>query len=98
MDLQLKGKRAIVTGASRGIGRAVALALAKEGTDLGVVAGHLDGAAQTAAACEAFGVRAVPLAADFADVSSVTAVMEQARVALGEMDILIKQRDRKSVV
>ena len=46
-------------------------------------------AAQTAAACEAFGVRAVPLAADFADVSSVTAVMEQARVALGEMDILI---------
>ena len=89
MDLQLKGKRAIVTGASRGVGWAGALALAKEGKGLGVVAAHLDGAAQTAAACEAFGVRAVPLAADFADVSSVTAVMEQARVALGEMDILI---------
>lgn len=89
MDLKLKGKNAIVTGASRGVGRAVALGLAREGVNLVVTAGHIEGAEKTAEAARALGVQATALAADFADPAQVTAMMEKAEAALGEMDILI---------
>ena len=68
MDLQLTGKRAIVTGASRGIGKAVARALAAEGVHVAIVARGRE--ALEAAAAEISGAgsgRAVPLVADTGD-------------------------------
>lgn len=64
MDLFLEGRRALVTGASRGIGAATAIVLAQRGADV-VVNYHRDsgGAARTVAAIEAFGRRAVAIQA-----------------------------------
>lgn len=89
MDLKLKGKKAVITGASRGVGRAIALGLAAEGTDLVLGAAHPDGVAQVAREAEALGVKATPLTVDLGDAHQVTVFMEQAQKALGAMDILI---------
>ncbi len=90
MDLQLEGKAAIVTGGSRGIGRAIATGLAREGVDVALVA--RDPAALAAAAREiaaATGRKVVPIAADTGDEVSVRAMVEQAVAALGRVDILV---------
>jgi NAD(P)-dependent dehydrogenase (short-subunit alcohol dehydrogenase family) len=90
MDLQLTGKRALVTGGSRGIGKAVARALAREGADLAIAA--RDEAALAAAAREIAtesGRRVVPIAADTGDDASVKALVAGAVAALGGIDILV---------
>jgi NAD(P)-dependent dehydrogenase (short-subunit alcohol dehydrogenase family) len=90
MDLQLSGKRAIVTGGSRGIGLAVAHALAAEGTDLALVARdpeHLAAAAGQLAA--AHDVRVVAVPADTGDDAAVTAMAEEVVARLGGIDILV---------
>ncbi|MBV9509833.1 MAG: SDR family oxidoreductase [Caulobacteraceae bacterium] len=90
MDLELTSKRAIVTGASRGIGKAIALALAQEGVDVALAARTpepLEAAARAIA--EASGRRAVAIPADTGDDSSVRALVEQAAKALGGVDILV---------
>jgi 3-oxoacyl-[acyl-carrier protein] reductase len=68
MDLGLQGKRAIITGAGKGIGKAVAESLAAEGCDLILVsrtAADLEALARTLA--ERFGIAATPVAVDLAD-------------------------------
>jgi NAD(P)-dependent dehydrogenase (short-subunit alcohol dehydrogenase family) len=88
MDLQLTGKRAIVTGASRGIGYAVAAALAAEGADVVLVARDrvtLDAAA--ARLPEGGRIRAVP--ADTTDDDSVRAMVAVTVADLGGVDILV---------
>ena len=90
MDLQLTGKRAIVTGGSRGIGKAVARALAAEGCDVVIAARGRD--ALEAAAGEltaATGRRVVPLVVDTGDDESVRAMVASAVDALGGIDILV---------
>jgi NAD(P)-dependent dehydrogenase (short-subunit alcohol dehydrogenase family) len=90
MDLGLEGRRAIVTGASRGIGLAVAHALAQEGVDLVVAARGreaLDAAAADVAA--ATGRRAMPVAVDTTSEASVRAMVAAATEALGGVDILV---------
>jgi len=90
MDLQLTGKRAIVTGASRGIGKAIALALAHEGVDVAIVARSLEPLKVTAAALsEASGRRVVAIAGDTGDDQSVKALVAAAVRELGGVDILV---------
>lgn len=90
MDLQLTDKTAIVTGGSRGIGKAIACALAAEGVDVALVARTAP--ALTAAAQEigqATGRRAIPLVADTGDSDAVAAMVAQAARDLGRIDILV---------
>ncbi|NVN10773.1 SDR family NAD(P)-dependent oxidoreductase [Nguyenibacter vanlangensis] len=90
MDLGLKGKVAVITGASVGIGLAVAKGLASEGADLVLVARQKDrldeAAGRLSAEC---GVRAVGVAADIATADGVDAVLRRVDVGFGGADILI---------
>ena len=90
MDLQLEGKRAVITGGSKGIGLAIARALAAEGCDVGL-AGRNIGAAEDAArslAAES-GRRVVALTVDTGDDSAVRLMAERAVAELGGVDILV---------
>ncbi len=87
MDLQ--GKKALVTGASRGIGRAVALALAAAGADVAVnYAGSAAAANEVAAAIEALGRKALVLQADVASTEAAAAMVDAAVQEFGRLDIL----------
>ena len=90
MDLGLRGKRAIVTGGSRGIGKAIALELAREGVDVAIVA--RDQARLAAAAkelSEQSGQRIVPISTDVTDRLAVEAMIAQAAEQLGGLHILV---------
>ena len=85
----IAGKNALVTGAGKGIGRAVAIALAHEGVHVALLARTETQLREVAAEIEALGVKAVVLAADIADRAAVEAAVVQATEALGTIDILI---------
>jgi len=85
----LEGKRAIVTGAARGIGRAIAEELAAEGADLALCDLQADWLAETAAAVEARGRRAARIAVDVGDGGAVAAAVGSAAETLGGLDILV---------
>lgn len=86
----LTGKNALVTGASRGIGRAIALALAGQGADVAV---HYhtreDAAREVAAEIEAMGRRAFVIAADARNGEALQAMWKETEAALGPVDILV---------
>jgi 3-oxoacyl-[acyl-carrier protein] reductase len=88
--MRLEGKRALITGASRNIGRAVALAFAAEGADLvlntRINADELDA---VAADCRKAGVRVVSALADIADAAAVETMVARALSELGAIDILV---------
>lgn len=90
MDLQLKGKVAVVTGGSLGIGRAVSEALAAEGVRVAIVArrqAQLDEVA--AEITRASGVEVRGFAADVSDTPQVDAMMQQVAAHFGRIDILV---------
>ena len=83
-------KIALVTGGSRGIGRAVCLALAKSGTDVAVnYAGKEEAAQQTCRMCEELGARTLAIQADVADNAQVNAMVDQVIAQFGRLDILV---------
>jgi 3-oxoacyl-[acyl-carrier protein] reductase len=87
--MRLRGKAAVVTGATRGIGRAIALAFAREGADL-VVSGRDAAAGRTVCGeVAALNRRAVWHAADLADAGAARGVVEAALAAYGRVDVLV---------
>jgi 3-oxoacyl-[acyl-carrier protein] reductase len=88
--VKLEGKTALITGASRNIGRAIALAFAAEGADVAVNT-RVNGEEleAVAAECRKAGVRAVPLLADIADAVAVESMVTRATAELGAIDILV---------
>jgi len=89
MDLGLSGKKAIVTGGSRGIGRAVAEALAREGVDLAVCARGAEAVESAGKAIESLGVKVLARAVDVGDKQALTGFIAEAAEALGGLDILV---------
>ncbi|MBC8441464.1 MAG: 3-oxoacyl-ACP reductase FabG [Deltaproteobacteria bacterium] len=88
--MKLKGKKAIVTGGSRGIGRAIALMYAKEGADVLVNYHSNDAAAKdTVAEIEKLGCKGVAVAADVADYKSAQDMVEECVKQLGGVDIVV---------
>ncbi len=89
MDI-LKGKVALVTGGSRGIGAAIAVALAEAGADVAVsYASSPDKAQAVVGRIEALGRKAVAIKADQADTKAVEALVKSAAERLGRLDILV---------
>lgn len=87
--MSLTGKKALVTGASRGIGRAVALKLAREGADLIVTATSLERAKRTADEISQLGRKAVPVKVDVGDTADVEALFQIVTAEFGSLDILV---------
>ena len=89
MDLGLKGKAALVTGAARGIGKAEAMALAAEGCAIAINDIGKEAAEATAAELRASGTRAVVCIGDVSEESGAEAVVREAHAGLGQLDILV---------
>jgi len=85
----LKGKGAFVTGASRGIGRSVAVSLAQAGARVALIGRDTAALGETLAAIEAVGGQGLPIKADVTDAKSVEQAADAARKAFGKLDILV---------
>lgn len=89
MSFDLTGRRALVTGASRGIGREIALAYARAGADVAVLARNAELLEGVAAEIQALGRRGVVVTADVLDADATRAATSEAIQALGGLDILV---------
>jgi len=90
VGIDLNGRVALVTGASRGLGRAAALALARAGADVAVNYVRSAKAARAVASqCEEYGVRAVAIKADVAVAADVKKLLSTVQRELGRLDILV---------
>ena len=89
MDLGLKGKVALVTGGSRGIGRAIAHELADEGCDVAITARGADDLANTLAEIESRGVRGLAIEIDMSAAAAPGEAVAQTVAGLGAINILV---------
>ena len=88
--MSLQGKCALVTGGSRGIGRAVCLELARQGARVAVnYAGNAAAAEETVQACTALGAEAFAIQADVADAAASEAMVKEVLARFGRLDILV---------
>jgi 3-oxoacyl-[acyl-carrier protein] reductase len=87
--MHLKGKTALVTGGAQGIGRAIAVALAKAGADVAVSDVNLEKAGEAAAEISALGVKSAAIGGNVADPASAAAMVDEAVSKLGKLDILV---------
>ena len=85
----ISGKTALITGAGRGIGRATAIAFAKEGINVGLVGRTLENLQKVAEELKAYDVKVAMATADVANNDSITAAVESIRAELGAIDILV---------
>jgi len=85
----LKNKNAFITGAGKGIGKAIAIALAKEGVNVILVSRTQADVDQLAAETNSLGVKSLALSADVSDINSITAAAEKALAEFKNIDILI---------
>ncbi|HUN52493.1 MAG TPA: SDR family oxidoreductase [Candidatus Sulfotelmatobacter sp.] len=89
MDLGLKGKKAIVTGGTRGIGRAISNLLVDEGCDIGICARSAAQVEEAVAAFKAKGAKAFGSSVDVADGAALKAFVQQTAEKLGGLDIFV---------
>ncbi|HIY20907.1 MAG TPA: 3-oxoacyl-[acyl-carrier-protein] reductase [Candidatus Flavonifractor merdigallinarum] len=88
--MELTGRNALVTGGSRGIGRAVCLELARQGANVAInYAGSAQAAEEVAQACRELGVEAFAIQANVADAAAVDAMVKEVITRLGRIDILV---------
>jgi 3-oxoacyl-[acyl-carrier protein] reductase len=88
--MRLKGKTALIAGASRNIGKAIALTFAREGANVALIARKMsDELKQVAKECEAGGVQALPIAADVGDYEQATRAVELALERFGSVEVLV---------
>lgn len=87
--ISLKGKTALITGAGRGIGRATAIALAKEGVHLGLIGLTMSNLEKVTAELEQYDVNVSAATADVANLEAVHQAVEHIKSDLGSIDILI---------
>jgi 3-oxoacyl-[acyl-carrier protein] reductase len=89
MELELSGRGVVVTGGSRGIGRATCLAFAREGAHVALCARSPDALERTAGEIRALGMKAHAQACDVADPGSLDRFLDGAHAALGRVDVLV---------
>jgi len=87
--MKLEGKVAIVTAGGRGIGRAIALALAKEGADVAVNSFHEETTAKVVEAIRALGRKALAIPGDVTKIDKITEVVQKTIDTFGKIDILV---------
>jgi 3-oxoacyl-[acyl-carrier protein] reductase len=89
MDLKLKEKNVVITGGSKGIGRATALAMASEGANVAICARGKDPLQATSSELAALGINVFSRSTDVANPEELTAFLNESRESLGSVDILI---------
>ena len=90
MDLELAGRRALLIGAGRGLGGAAAVAMAREGASMAVVARTREAVEERVRLCLAAGApQAVPVVADATDPAQLAAAVQASADALGGLDVLV---------
>ena len=89
MELGLKGKGVIVTGASRGIGRAIALEFAREGANLAICARGAEALEETRAEIAKLGVKVHAQTCDVGQADALNGFLDAAHAALGRVDVLV---------
>jgi NAD(P)-dependent dehydrogenase (short-subunit alcohol dehydrogenase family) len=89
LDLSLEGKVALVTGGSKGIGRAIALGLAEAGADVAIGARGAEDLERTAKEIESAGRRALAVSTDASDPDQIQALVDRTVAELGTLDILV---------
>jgi 2-deoxy-D-gluconate 3-dehydrogenase len=89
LRFDLKGKAVLVTGASRGIGRAISLACAQAGADIGLGSRHPEECERVAASCREAGVRARAWTLDVAQLPSIKAFVDASLEEFGRIDVLV---------
>lgn len=89
MDLGIKGQTAVVAAASKGLGRACAVALAQEGVNVTIFARDLNALNETAAAVRSAGAQALVIQADVTQTARIQQVVDQAASQFGRLDILV---------
>ncbi len=88
-DFSLKGKVALITGGSRGIGRSIALAFANAGADVAVTSRKIESLEKVAEECREFGVRAFPVAAHAGKMNDLDEMVQKVKDEFGRIDILV---------
>jgi NAD(P)-dependent dehydrogenase (short-subunit alcohol dehydrogenase family) len=87
---RLEGKRCLITGGGKGIGRAIALAFAAEGADVAIIDRNQASMEEAVTGIKALGAKTIGAQADVSDAASAQSAVEKAAAALGGIDVLVK--------